>query len=226
MSERPKVQLSKSCVVKATVGSNPTVTATEKDPAMRGPFSFRLVSWLRGFKGDKVIISKLAAGAAVIVLAFTLAGCSASSDTTPESAPEPIPEVVDESLNREVRDFNCNLVGTFTAGKWYDDNWNTYETDAYWEQKLWQKLDSADPGSWSALMELRRVTYSQNLSEPPTLGHVYAWDEATQDSDTVMIDDFLPDVVAEAAVDAAAVVCPTLDTQFWDERFHIRAFTL
>ena len=33
MSERPKVQHSKCCLVKANVGSNPTVTANEKGPA-------------------------------------------------------------------------------------------------------------------------------------------------------------------------------------------------
>jgi hypothetical protein len=134
--------------------------------------------------------------------------------------------VVDETVNQLARDFNCGLVSSFTAGKLYDDKWNSYDTWEHWEKNLWQDLDAADPGSWNALMELRRVTYNLDLAVPPTLGNFYSWNEAAQDSDSVYVDDFLSDSEKEAAVDNAAAICPAFDSQFWDKTFYIRDFTL
>ena len=172
-----------------------------------------------------MFLQKFATATVLAFGAFALVSCSAQTENSSESFSDSAPELVDDSANQAAREFNCGLVASFTAGKWYDESWNTYDQWEHWEKNLWQDIDAADPTSWNALMELRRIRYSQDLAAPPALGHVYSWDEAAQDADIVAIDDFVPDSEKETAVDAAATICPKLDTQFWDERFHIRKFT-
>ena len=123
---------------------------------------------------------------------------------------------------------NCSTLESFIESDPFDlynqNLWNTYEFYEYFERGLWTRLSSDDEPSFNALMELRRIEYSQNLYAPPALGTVITYDSATQTNNAVKIEDFVEDSEKVNAVDRAKALCPGLDVEWWDKKFHIRDF--
>jgi|694.fasta_scaffold136243_3 hypothetical protein len=133
-----------------------------------------------------------------------------------------------EGEDLSARSVNCSTLESFFESDpnmlHVQNSWNTYEFYEYLEQGLWTKLSNADEPSFNALMELRRIEYSQNLYEPPALGRVITYDPESQTNDAVKIQDFVEDSKKEEAVDQAKALCPGLDVQWWDSQFYIRDF--
>lgn len=156
---------------------------------------------------------------------FALAGCSAQQAS--EAAPTPSKILLEDQA---VRLDNCSKIEAFIAsdpGATYSSNgWNTYQYYEYFEQNLWTQLSNADEPSYNALMELRKVEYSQNLYAPPALGSVIVYDPATQTNNAEKIEDFTTKPEKISAVDQASTICQTFNTDWWDRNFHIRSYEI
>jgi hypothetical protein len=155
-------------------------------------------------------MKRLSLAAITLGVVLILSGCSA------------------EGEDLSARSVNCSTLESFFESDpnvLYNQNlWNTYEYLEYFERGLWTKLSSDDEPSFNALMELRRIEYSQYLWEPPVLGTVITYDSATKTSDGVRIQDFVEDSKKEGAVDQAKALCPGLEVEWWDQSFYIRDF--
>ncbi len=152
----------------------------------------------------------------VLSASLILTGCSSSTPVPVETGEVTEPTIEAPVVNQAARDGNCDLMERFTISDPYNDNWNSYDYWREWEIRLWQKLDSADPESYDAFMELRRINYADNLSSPPEVGEV--WTESNY-PDSAYLDDFEDDTTKESAISEAAILCPTFDSYFWEEAF-------
>ena len=155
-------------------------------------------------------MKKLSLAAITLGVVLMISGCSA------------------EGEDLSARSMNCSTLESFFESDpnmlHVQNSWNTYEFYEYLERGLWTRLSSDDDPSFKALMELRRIEYSQNLYAPPALGTVITYDSATQTNDAVKIQDFVEDSEKENAVDQAKALCPGLDVEWWDKEFYIRDF--
>jgi hypothetical protein len=122
--------------------------------------------------------------------------------------------------NAAAREFNCQTIDDFVLtfpDKSVRKNWNNYDNWEYFEENLWVKLDVADEPSFEKMMELRRLSYSNSLYEPPKLGSVITYDPSTETNNAVKIEDFASDAEKITGIEAVAGYCPGFNSNWWED---------
>lgn len=125
---------------------------------------------------------------------------------------------------------NCDALNLYVDSDpthlYLSNNWNTYKYLAYAEEMLWTKLSPKDEPSNAALMNLRLAQYRANGYDAPGIGQVITYDPSTQKSTGIQNLKFFSEAEETDFVDAAKNICTTMNTDFWDQYFHIRKYSI
>jgi hypothetical protein len=135
---------------------------------------------------------------------FFLSACSASSQE-----------------NESIRAENCALIADWNvyindpSSDYYQGNLNTYDTYTELESRLWGKLKTGDK-SYDALVELRKLDYSQNYFKAPQMGEVVT----EQNSEDFRVeDDLYDDDASWKIIEKVGASCPAFSREYLAEMF-------
>jgi hypothetical protein len=123
--------------------------------------------------------------------------------------------------NESIRASNCALIADWNiysndpSTDYSQGNLNSYETESLKEDLLWSKIQTGDK-SYEALVELRKLDYSQNYWIAPPMGEKVT--ESNSDSYTSKEDLFDEDA-SWAIIENVRASCPTFPKEYLAEMF-------
>ena len=125
--------------------------------------------------------------------------------------------------NESIRASNCALIADWNAytndpsTDYYQGKLNTYQDESLKEDLLWLKLQTGDK-SYDALIELRKLNYSQNYWNAPPIGEKVTIENVSSYSYS-STEDLYDDAASWKIIENVRTSCPSFPKEYLADMF-------